>query len=1200
MAIEGINEENIFRNAIQYENRDEQATYVKRACGSDTELCEAVEALLQHHNASSILDAPAVEAGLLNETTPVTEGLGTRIGRYKLLEKIGEGGMAVVYMAEQEKPIHRRVALKIIKLGMDTKSVIARFEAERQALAIMDHPNIAKVLDAGATESGRPYFVMDLVPGLSITEYCDKNRLNIDERLKLFILICNAVQHAHQKGIIHRDIKPSNIIVTMHDGEPVPKVIDFGIAKATNQRLTEKTLFTRHAQIIGTPAYMSPEQAELSDWDIDTRTDIYSLGILLYELLTGTTPFGKEQLREAGYLQMQKIICEQQPTKPSTKLSTLGEALADVAQWHSCSPELMPKLVRGDLDWIAMKTLEKDRTRRYDTASTLAMDVQRHLNCEPVQAAAPSISYKLRKFATRHRVFVTAGSFVAAALLVVAVISTMYAREVAVHARESEDARQEITGLLAGSYVDRAQALCEQGEVGRGMLWLADSLKIAPEGSSDLDRAIRTSLAAWNGQLHSLRAVAQYPDQITALIFSPDGTRILAACLDGTARICDSATGEPIGRSLRHGNGIVAAAISPNGNCIATGDGDGLVRLWDGVTLEPVGEPIQHDKGLVMAFSPDSSRLMTGGAEGAVRLWDAATGESLGKVFQYESESRRHVLAVAFCPEGLRAVLRTDTDWFGRFCQMFDVERGEPIGPPVEGSTFTATISPDGTRFATGSRIWDAATGEPAIGPISRGGSIYALAFSPDGSRIVSGGMTRMALLYDALTGEHIGGPLRQRDTVRAVAFNPEGTRLVTGNEDGVVRIWDLVQRRYVGEPVKHEDKILAAAYGPHSLRILTGVDGAIQIRDAATGSPIGKPFSHRAQFHRVVFSPDDTRFVTQRANFWRLQLWDTVTGEKIGKPFHVEPHCVAFSPDGSRLLTGGEDNIARLWDAATLKSLGELHQHRKTVSDVAFSPDGSRFLTGSFDGTAQLWDAAKLVPIGKPLIHQSEVKGLAFSPDGRKILIGFADGTVRLYDAATLKPIGTPLQHMKIVCAVDFSPDGSQLLACSIDRTARLWDAATLKPIGPPLEHGGRWPRASFSPDGSQILLADGRGAAQVWRVPPGPLAGECERIVCWVQVVTGMELDSTGGINVLDAPTWQNRRLRLQKLGGPPVSSLPQFSHRNEEKFLQLENEEPKELGPGGLVCSLAPRAPQYVGHFDGQKREIFGTVSSTEEGR
>jgi serine/threonine protein kinase/formylglycine-generating enzyme required for sulfatase activity/dienelactone hydrolase len=416
-------EEEIFYQALE-KTPDQRKAYLAKVCGDNQKLHNRIEALLKANELEdNFLQSPMLDSKLTLGTTANLEEPGMIIGRYKLLEKIGEGGMAMVYMAEQEKPIRRKVALKIIKLGMDTKSVIARFEAERQALALMDHPNIAKVLDAGATETGRPYFVMDLVPGLPITEYSDKNRLNIKERLKLFISVCNAVQHAHQKGIIHRDIKPSNIIVTQHDGKPVPKVIDFGIAKATNQKLTEKTLFTRHAHIIGTPAYMSPEQAELSDLEVDTRTDIYSLGILLYELLTGSPPFSEEQLRHTGYLQMQKIICEEEPTKPSTKLSTLGEALTDVAQWHSCSPELLPRLVRGDLDWIVMKSLEKERNRRYETVHELIGDTERHLRNEPIMARSPGILYCLQKFVRRHRArLLTAAVMILAVGLVITTV----------------------------------------------------------------------------------------------------------------------------------------------------------------------------------------------------------------------------------------------------------------------------------------------------------------------------------------------------------------------------------------------------------------------------------------------------------------------------------------------------------------------------------------------------------------------------------------------------------------------------------------------------------------------------------------------------------------------------------------------------------------------------------------------------------
>jgi len=353
-------------------------------------------------------------------SVPLAEKAGGRIGRYKLLQQIGEGGCGVVYMAEQAEPVRRRVALKIIKLGMDTRQVIARFEAERQALALMDHPNIAKVFDAGATETGRPYFVMELVRGIKITDYCDQNNFSTEERLDLFIQVCQAIQHAHQKGVIHRDIKPSNILVADHDGVPVPKIIDFGIAKATtDQPLTDKTLFTAFEQFIGTPAYMSPEQAKLSGLDIDTRSDIYSLGVLLYELLTGKTPFDAQELVNSGLEAMRRTIREKEPIRPSTRLGTMleGELTTTAKHRHTDAPKLV-HLLRGDLDWIVMKALEKDRARRYETANGLARDVERYMGDEPVVARPPSKMYRFQKLARRNKLAFAAAGAVAATLLV--------------------------------------------------------------------------------------------------------------------------------------------------------------------------------------------------------------------------------------------------------------------------------------------------------------------------------------------------------------------------------------------------------------------------------------------------------------------------------------------------------------------------------------------------------------------------------------------------------------------------------------------------------------------------------------------------------------------------------------------------------------------------------------------------------------
>jgi eukaryotic-like serine/threonine-protein kinase len=397
----------------------ERAALLDEATAGDPSLRARVEALLKAHDSpESFLDQPALAfpatAGL-----PATafEAAGSTIGPYKLLEQIGEGGMGVVYMADQQSPVRRRVALKIIKAGMDTRQVIARFEAERQALALMDHSNIARVLDAGATDSGRPYFVMELVRGIPITEYCDQNNLPVHERIELFVLVCHAVQHAHQKGIIHRDLKPTNVLVTLHDGRAVPKVIDFGVSKATGQQLTDKTLFTAFAQMVGTPLYMSPEQAEMTSNDVDTRSDIYSLGVLLYELLTGTTPFDQQRMRAAAFDEVRRIIREEEPPKPSTRLSTLGESRAATAAHRQVDLHRLGRLLKGDLDWIVMKALDKDRTRRYDTAGNFAADVLRHLSDLPVEACPPSAVYRFRKFARRNRGAILVASVAMATLL---------------------------------------------------------------------------------------------------------------------------------------------------------------------------------------------------------------------------------------------------------------------------------------------------------------------------------------------------------------------------------------------------------------------------------------------------------------------------------------------------------------------------------------------------------------------------------------------------------------------------------------------------------------------------------------------------------------------------------------------------------------------------------------------------------------
>ena len=412
-----MREQTVFIEALEKEGPAERAAFLDQACAGDPDLRERIERLLQRHQETAGFLDSAQSPLATRGDEPIKEGPGTVIGQYKLLEQIGEGGFGVVFMAEQMQPVRRKVALKVLKPGMDTRQVVARFEAERQALALMDHPNIAHVFDGGETVSGRPYFVMELVRGIPITDFCDQSRLTLSDRLELFVHVCQAVQHAHHKGIIHRDLKPSNVLVTLHDGTPVAKVIDFGIAKAAGQQLTDKTLFTNFAQWIGTPLYMSPEQAALSGLDVDTRSDIYSLGVLLYELLTGTTPFDKERFRTAAYDEIRRIIREEEPPTPSTRLSDSKDTLASISAQRHTEPAKLTKLVRGELDWIVMKALEKDRNRRYETANGLAMDLKRYLADEPVEARPSSASYRLRKFLKRNKGPVLAASIVLLALV---------------------------------------------------------------------------------------------------------------------------------------------------------------------------------------------------------------------------------------------------------------------------------------------------------------------------------------------------------------------------------------------------------------------------------------------------------------------------------------------------------------------------------------------------------------------------------------------------------------------------------------------------------------------------------------------------------------------------------------------------------------------------------------------------------------
>jgi WD40 repeat protein len=951
------------------------------------------------------------------------------------------------------------------------------------------------VLDAGATETGRPYFVMELVRGIKITEFCDQKKLSTRERLDLFISVCRAVQHAHQKGVIHRDLKPSNILVTILDGAPIPKVIDFGIAKATsNQPLTDKTLFTGFSQFIGTPAYMSPEQAEMSAADVDTRTDIYSLGVLLYELLTGKTPFDAKELLAAGFEEMRRTIREKEPLRPSTRLSTLLAAeQTNAASLRQTEPPKLVHLVRGDLDWIVMKALEKDRTRRYETANALAIDLQRHLNNEPVLARPPSRLYEFQKTVRRHKLAFAAAGSIMIVLTGGVLVSTWQAvratragqaavtsQTLAEQAQAKEQHQRELAEVrLYAADMYAAQHAFENGNLGRAR----ELLKAHWPSPGETDLRGFEWRYLWNlCQGDNFHTLSGHSRTVQCVAFSPDGELLASGGADSSVKLWDVATRRLVVTLPAHNSRVHWLAFSNDGEVLGTVGDDGI-KLWNVKTHQLVFT-LEEKQVARIAIAPAGTLLAIGYGHPVfshqysrpVKLWDFATHQVV-KTFP-EPGSR-----LAFSPNGKILAAACDNDTL----KLWNVETGQEMRRlDNAGEVLCLSFSPDGQTVAAGNwagevQLWNVATGERVLPLLGHTTIVWSLAFSPDGRMLATGSTDQTIRFWNLTTGKEESKLVGHGSDVKAVAFAPDGQTLATGGKDAMVMLWSTAPKR--AETLLTNVNHLPSFSPDNKLVATYRGGGTVTIWDVTSRQPVwvlkGERFGQFANDGRT-FATVSTNFILR---FWEvttrtlerevtlsgitdsrrqlrfalcgnrlaaanfdggITLYETTSGSVVGK-CKAQPGSVnslTFSPDARLLAVCVENHPVKLWNLTTQKEQPAAFSDQYTAQGAAFSPDGLIMASASFGGTVGFLSLST----GKAEAPLTDIKegcsGVVFAPDGRTLAVACEDGTVRLWNLATRREVAV-LKHGKAPLRfVVFSSDNQTLASVCENGTMRFWDA--------------------------------------------------------------------------------------------------------------------------------------------------------------
>jgi WD40 repeat protein/serine/threonine protein kinase/TPR repeat protein len=1053
--------------------RSQRGAVLERIGTESPQLRSEVESLLDAYEESPTF-LPET-GGFWRRGSSSTSWEGRVLGAYRLGAQVGEGGMGSVYRAVRADGLYERaVAVKLIRSELNTQVVLRRFANERQILARLEHPNIARLLDAGVADTGQPYLVLEYVQGAPLDAYCDARQLSLTERLHLFLQVLGAVQYAHAHLVIHRDLKPSNILVT---AEGQARLLDFGIAKLLEDgegRQTELTVVGGRAL---TPDYAAPEQ--IAGESVTTATDVFALGVLLYELLSGERPHG---LKGRSRISLEDAILH-------TEALPLARVRIDVATAvaRATTPRKLARALRGDLETIAGQALKKNPRERYATANAFAEDIGRFLRGDVVLARRDSVSYRAYKFARRHWRGIAAATAMTLTLLG-GLAATSYEAEVA--------SRQRDLALRAqsSSLTQTAAARLKQGDISGAMGILLEVLPSQHARGSYQPEALSVFHEARAADALIL-AMTGHADRLWYAAFSPDGRRVVTASLDNTARIWDASLGRELTRLIGHTESVRCAVFSPDGARVVTASGDKTARIWDVATGRELARLEGHTRQLMsVAFSSDGQRVVTASTDGTARVWDALKGRQLALL-----TVPGRVTWADFSPDG--GLVATAAD--DQMARVWNVRTGRQL-KVLRGHTdrlWSVAFSPDGHRIVTASedrtaRVWETATGNLLVVLSGHGDRVNLASFSPDGRRIATASDDGTARVWDAATGQPLARLSGHTDRVWSAEFSADGRRIVTASTDRTARIWDVGIAADVTPLVGHTGRVWSAAFSPDGHHVLTAsFDQTARIWDSMTAQAVLTLRGHSDGLTSAMYSPDGRRAVTS-SDDKTARVWDAMTGLPITQlTGHTDRvSAAAFSPDGARVVTSSLDKTARIWDAVTGRELVRLVGHTGRVWSAAYSADGRFVVTAANDNTARVWDAAT----GHELLilsgHTDRIWTACFSPDGRVVATGSEDRTARLWDARTGQQLRVFDGHEGRVSNVAFSPDGRSLVTTSDDRTARLWDVATGEQLALLGGHTDSVVGAQFSPDGRQVVTASLDQTARIFRLHVLPLATQIE----------------------------------------------------------------------------------------------------------